>query len=150
MTYNRSEFLDLFPDADPYEDIHGDWDFYIRQIPSIIDAAEAKRSLITAAAMGTWPVGTRDLLQGWMLNIQSVLNRIFNVNVDQGSGMSILDVTYYNALFTQVSAESIMQAWVNTTKLKRLMTVLTIDELRREVWNEEVVSYKIAPALASE
>ena len=147
MTYSRSEFLDLFPDADPYEDIHGDWDFYIRLIPDIIDAAEAKRASIMSASMGTWPVGTRDLLQGWMLNIQSILNRIFNVNVNQGSGMTILDVTYYNALFTEVNAERIMQAWVNTTKLKRLMTVLTIDELRREVWNEELISYTIAPAL---
>ncbi len=149
MTYSRSEFLALFPDADPYEDIHGDWDFYIRLIPDIIDAAEAKATSIMSASMGTWPVGTRDLLQGWMLNIQSILNRLFNVNTNQGSGMTILDVTYYNALFDRVTAERIMQAWINTTKLKRLMTVLTIDELRREVWGEEIIDYRIAPPLGS-
>ena len=45
----------------------------------------------------------------------------------------------------ELTAAKIMAAWVDASKDVRLMTVLTLDELRREAWNEQFVSYKIAP-----
>lgn len=54
-------------------------------------------------------------------------------------------LTYYTGS-TELSYEDILSAWIAAPKLGRLMTVLTIDELRREVWDQEFTSYKIAPA----
>ncbi len=46
----------------------------------------------------------------------------------------------------ELTAAKIMSAWIDADNQTRLMTVLTIDELRREVWDQEFVSYRIAPA----
>jgi len=45
----------------------------------------------------------------------------------------------------ELTAGKIMAAWIDADKDARLMTVLTLDELRREAWTQEFFSYKIAP-----
>ena len=44
----------------------------------------------------------------------------------------------------ELTAGKIMAAWIDADKDSRLMTVLTLDELRREAWTEQFTSYKIA------
>ena len=45
---------------------------------------------------------------------------------------------------SQVTAEAIMAAWIDADDESRLMTVLTMDELRRYCWNMEFFEYNIA------
>ncbi len=42
--------------------------------------------------------------------------------------------------------EAIVAAWIDADKSGRLQTVLTLDELRREAWDEEFISYRIKAA----
>lgn len=45
----------------------------------------------------------------------------------------------------ELTAAKIMAAWIDADADARMMTVMTLDELRREAWNKEFFSYKIAP-----
>jgi len=45
----------------------------------------------------------------------------------------------------ELTAGKIMAAWIDADADARMMTVMTLDELRREAWNKEFFSFKIAP-----
>lgn len=45
-----------------------------------------------------------------------------------------------------LTAAKIMEAWIETTKTERLMTVLTLDSLRQDVWGERFQYYNIKAA----
>lgn len=45
----------------------------------------------------------------------------------------------------ELTAGKIMAAWIAGDRNERLMTVLTLDELRREAWAEPFTYFKIAP-----
>jgi len=101
-----------------------------------------------------------------IVEIGHVLNQLHNL---QGSLLSVFLATVDYSLVTnhlksllwkaanmvdnppgeaepyELTAGKIMAAWIAGDKDARLMTVLTLDELRREAWNEQFVSYKIAP-----
>lgn len=46
----------------------------------------------------------------------------------------------------ELTADKIIAAWIAAKKSVRLFTVLTLDELRREVWNERVEHFTISKA----
>lgn len=43
----------------------------------------------------------------------------------------------------ELTAAKIMAAWIDADADVRMMTVMTLDELRREAWNKEFFSFKI-------
>lgn len=43
----------------------------------------------------------------------------------------------------ELTWETIVTAWANASKTGRLYTVLTIDEMRKTVWNEEFTSFTL-------
>ncbi|KKM96565.1 hypothetical protein LCGC14_1176850 [marine sediment metagenome] len=46
----------------------------------------------------------------------------------------------------ELTAAKIREAWLDEDIMGRMITVLTLDELRKEVWQEEFYSFKIKPA----
>ncbi|GAG28272.1 unnamed protein product, partial [marine sediment metagenome] len=83
-----------------------------------------------------------------LLNLCKVAYRLINKH----PSVSHYGVPYFLWHYTIEEAESepltwetIIAAWIDATADGRLMTILTLDELRREAWNKEFTSYRIAP-----
>jgi len=49
----------------------------------------------------------------------------------------------------ELTWEKIVTAWTNADKLGRLWTILSIDFMRKEVWNEPVTSFQMASGQAA-
>ncbi len=146
MAHDRQTFLALFDDADPYDYIFTSWEIGLGTGVANLDYAWDQYWIWVNSDHGEWSETAFQTLRYTLSTILTMFGMLFYSDPSEGTGNMILDVTLYGALFNRVTAESIMSAWIDADAEKRLMTVLTLDELRREAWDTEFVSFRIAPA----
>lgn len=100
-----------------------------------------------------WPVSHSpqvtyiDKLTDTVEHILEVLDHVVGYGDDEYyEGFRVLR-TYLSEFWPptgeELTWETIVTAWANASKTGRLYTVLTIDEMRKTVWNEEFTSFTL-------
>ena len=137
------------------DECYDNWKADFEMASSSIETAQEWRAPYGAMPKTTFPevAAAMNVLNNVFGPVISALDRIVNRGLLVNHLKSLLWKTAYTHDHPpdvppeyELTAGKIMAAWIDADKDGRLMTVLTLDELRREAWNEPFISYKIAPA----